>query len=89
MSRLMHCSTLQEAVDFLKEDGGGCGTVAAYLYAAGVDKAESTEALKKAGFDTATIKTCLDSLYTVVSTEVTDRLRTLHLLMEAEAGEQG
>ncbi|MHC4984864.1 MAG: hypothetical protein ACYTFO_01780 [Planctomycetota bacterium] len=87
MSRIMHCSTLQEAVDFLKEDGAGCGTIAAYLYAAGVDKAESTEALKNAGFDAEIIKTCLDTLYTVVTTEITDRLRTLHLLMEAEAGD--
>ena len=87
MSRIMRCSTLQEAVGCLKEDGAGCGTIAAYLYAAGVDKAESTEALSKAGFDPETIKTCLDTLYTVVSTEMTDRLRTLHLLMESEAGE--
>lgn len=87
MSRIMHCGSLQEAVDILKEDGGSCATIAAYLYAAGVDKAESTDALTKAGFDAGEIKTCLDALFTVVSTEVTDRLRALHLLLEAEAGQ--
>ena len=88
MSRIMRCGTLQEAVVCLKEDGAGCGTIAAYLYAAGVDKAESTDVLSGAGFDSETIKTCLDTLFTVVSTEATDRLRTLHLLMESEAEEQ-
>jgi len=84
MSRLTHCNTLQEAVDYLKEDGTRCTNLAAYLYAAGVDKRESQDALTAAGFDEQEISISLASLYTVVQTEVIDRLRSLHLLLEAE-----
>ncbi len=84
MSGMMHCNTLQEAVEFLKNEHDSCAVVAAYLYAAGVDKVESRNALTAAGFEEGNIRTCLDTLYTVVTTSAVDRLRSLHLLLEAE-----
>ena len=84
MSEMMRCNTLQEAVEFLKNEHTRCAVVAAYLYAAGVDKVESRDALIAAGFDEEAVQTCLDTLYTVVTTSAVDRLRSLHLLLEAE-----
>jgi len=84
MSSITHCNSLQEAVNCLKEEGHRCTSIAAYLYAAGVDKRESSEALTGAGFDEGEINISLATLYTVVQTNVVDRLRALHLVLEAE-----
>lgn len=84
MSGLKQCSTLQEAVDFLKEEGTHCTYLAAYLHAAGVDKQESQDALTSAGFGEQEIRLSLASLYTALQTQVIDRLRSLHVLLEVE-----
>jgi len=63
--------------------------VAAYLYAAGVDKRESLEALTAAGFGSEEINLSLATLYTVVQTEIVDRLRALHLVLEADQFSEG
>ena len=89
MSRLKQCHTLQEAVDFLKEEGTQCTYLAAYLHAAGVDKQESQNALAAAGFDEQEIRLSLAALYTVMQTQVIDRLRSLHVLLEVEESPGG
>ncbi|MHC4562034.1 MAG: hypothetical protein ACYS8X_04585 [Planctomycetota bacterium] len=86
MTRIMHCETLQEAVGSLKEEGNCCTTIAAYLYAAGASKHETLGMLSAVGFDPGESKTCTDALYTVVPTDIEERLRMLRMLLEAETG---